>query len=277
MVSLTDNTTTPPETAKFFETAWEAAHAAGALIRENWQRPKEITYKGDIDLVTPVDRDTERCIVDLLHRSFPGHSILAEEETDFAGSQDGYQWIIDPLDGTTNFAHGYPQFCVSIALEHEGNLLLGVVYDPLRRECFSAIRGQGAKLNGQSIHVSAMTELDGALLSTGFPYDRRDHADFYLTFFKAFLTRCQGIRRGGAAALDLCYVACGRLDGFWELKLKPWDTAAGSLIVQESGGRITDFSGSDFSIRGSETMASNGAIHAEMIAVMREIPSRSAS
>jgi myo-inositol-1(or 4)-monophosphatase len=277
MVSLTDNTTTPPETAKFFETAWQAVHAAGALIRDNWQRPKEISYKGDIDLVTSVDRDAERCIVDLLQRNFPGHSILAEEETDFAGSQDDYQWIIDPLDGTTNFAHGYPQFCVSIALEHEHDLLLGLVYDPLRRECFSAIRGQGAKLNGQSIRVSAMTELDGALLSTGFPYDRRDHADFYLTFFKAFLTRCQGIRRGGAAALDLCYVACGRLDGFWELKLKPWDTAAGSLIVQESGGHMSDFSGGDFSIHGSETMASNGAIHPAMVDVMREIQSRSAS
>jgi myo-inositol-1(or 4)-monophosphatase len=259
------------EIANFFHTAWEAAHAAGALIRDNWQRPKEISHKGAIDLVTSVDRNAERCIVDLLQRTFPGHSILAEEETDFVGSQDSYRWIIDPLDGTTNFAHGYPQFCVSIALEHQQDLLLGVVYDPLRRECFAAIRGRGATLNGQPIRISTVPELDKALLATGFPYDRRDNADFYLAYFKAFLTRCQGIRRAGAAALDLCYVACGRLDGFWELKLKPWDSAAGSLIVEESGGRMSDFSGNIFSIRGNETMASNGAIHAAMVEVMRQI------
>jgi myo-inositol-1(or 4)-monophosphatase len=262
---------TTPDTAKLFQTAWEAAHAAGNLIRENWQRPKEIAYKGAIDLVTSVDRDAERCIVSMVRQSFPDHSILAEEETDVSGSQGSYRWIIDPLDGTTNFAHGYPQFCVSVALEHAQQLLLGVVYDPLRRECFSAIRGQGAKLNGQPIRVSAILELDQALLATGFPYDRRENADFYLGYFKNFLTRCQGIRRAGAAALDLCYVACGRLDGFWELKLRPWDTAAGSLIVKEAGGRLSDFSGSDFSIHGNETMASNGAIHAEMLAVMRQI------
>lgn len=262
------------ETAKFFHTAWEAVHAAGDLVRDNWQRPKEIRYKGAIDLVTSVDRDAERCIVNLLRRNFPDHSILAEEETDFTGSEDSCRWIIDPLDGTTNFAHGYPQFCVSIALERKQDLLLGLVYDPLRRECFAAIRGQGATLNGQPIRTSTVPELDKALLATGFPYDRRENPDFYLAYFRAFLTRCQGIRRAGAAALDLCYVACGRLDGFWELKLKPWDTAAGSLIVKESGGRISDFGGNDFSIWGNETMASNGAIHRDMIDVMREIHHR---
>jgi myo-inositol-1(or 4)-monophosphatase len=265
------STTTAPETARLFQTAWEAAHAAGHLIRENWQRPKEIAYKGAIDLVTSVDRAAERCIVNILRQNFPGHSILAEEETDVAGSQDRYRWIIDPLDGTTNFAHGYPQFCVSVALQHDQELLLGVVYDPLRRESFSAIRGQGAKLNGQTIHVSATLELDHALLATGFPYDQRENADFYLSYFKAFMTRSQGIRRAGAAALDLCYVACGRLDGFWELKLRPWDTAAASLIVKEAGGQVSDFSGNDFSIHGNETMASNGAIHAQMLDVMQEI------
>jgi myo-inositol-1(or 4)-monophosphatase len=150
-------------------------------------------------------------------------------------------------------------------------LLLGVVYDPLRRECFSAIRGQGATINGQPIRGSAITELDQALLATGFPYDQRENAEFYLSYFKAFMTRSQGIRRSGSAALDLCYVACGRLDGFWELKLRPWDTAAGSLIVKESGGRMSDFSGTTFSIHGNETMASNGAIHAAMIEVMQPI------
>lgn len=262
---------TTPETAKLFHIAWEAAHAAGTLIRENWQRPKEIAYKGAIDLVTSVDRDAERCIVNILRQNFSDHSILAEEETDVTGSHDSYRWIIDPLDGTTNFAHGYPQFCVSIGLEHQQDMLLGVVYDPIRRECFSAIRGQGAKLDGQAIHVSATAELDQALLATGFPYDQRETADFYLTYFKAFMTRSQGIRRAGSAALDLCYVACGRLDGFWELKLRPWDTAAGSLIVKESGGRISNFSGNDFAIRSNETMASNGAIHTAMLEVMEQI------
>jgi myo-inositol-1(or 4)-monophosphatase len=270
-MSISTNSTTIPETAKLFQTAWEAAHAAGTLIRDNWQQPKEIAYKSAIDLVTSVDRDAERCIIDTLLRNVPDHSILAEEETEAAGAQSSYRWIIDPLDGTTNFAHGYPQVCVSVALEHENDLLLGIVYDPLRRECFSAIRRQGAKLNGQTVRVSGTADLDQALLATGFPYDRRDHADFYLRFFKAFMTRSQGIRRAGSAALDLCYVACGRLDGFWELKLHPWDTAAASLIVRESGGRMTDFSGGDFSIHGSETMASNGAIHAALLDVMREI------
>jgi myo-inositol-1(or 4)-monophosphatase len=262
------------ENAKFFNAAWQAVHAAGALIRDNWQLPKAITYKGAIDLVTSVDRDAERCIVDLLQQHFPGHSILAEEETDVSGGRDGYRWIIDPLDGTTNFAHGYPQFCVSIALQREHDLLLGLVYDPLRRECFAAIRGEGATLNGQPIRTSSVPELDRAVLATGFPYDRRQNADYYLAYFKAFLTRCQGIRRAGAAALDLCYVACGRVDGFWELKLRPWDTAAGALIVAESGGRMSDFGGNDFSIWGNETMASNGLIHGEMTDVMRVVHHR---
>ena len=262
---------TTPETAKLFQTAWQAAHAAGDLIRENWHRPKEIAYKGAIDLVTSVDRDAERCIVNMLRQHYPEHSILAEEETDVAGNHDSYRWIVDPLDGTTNFAHGYPQFCVSVALEHEKDLLLGIVYDPLRRECFSAIRGQGAKLNGETIRVSATPELDQALLATGFPYDRRDNPDFYLNYFKAFMMRSQGIRRAGSAALDLCYVACGRLDGFWEFKLHPWDIAAASLIVQESGGHLSDFSGGVFSIHGSETLASNGTIHNAMLEVMQQI------
>jgi myo-inositol-1(or 4)-monophosphatase len=262
---------TPPETSKLLQTAWDAAQAAGDLIRKGWQEPREITYKGEIDLVTSVDRDAERCIVESLRRNFPDYSILAEEETDTAGAQNSFCWIVDPLDGTTNFAHGYPQLCVSIALECESHLLLGVVYDPLRRECFSAIRGQGAKLNGAAIHVSKTTELDQALLATGFPYDRRANPDFYLTYFKGFIMRSQGIRRAGSAALDLCYVASGRLDGFWEFKLHPWDTAAASLIVKEAGGRMSDFSGREFSIHGSETMGSNGAVHAEMLELMSEI------
>jgi myo-inositol-1(or 4)-monophosphatase len=253
------------EIRAFLTAAWEAATAAGNLIQQQWQQPKQVDYKGAIDLVTSVDRESERRIVDLLQTKFPGHSILAEEETDLVGSQASHRWIIDPLDGTTNFAHGYPQFCVSIALERDGEVILGLVYDPLRPECFQAVKGQGATLDGTPIRISGVKDLNRALLATGFAYDQREKADFYLGFFKAFMTRSQGIRRNGSAALDLCYVACGRLDGFWELKLRPWDTAAGALIVEEAGGRLSDLSGNPFSIWGEETLASNGAIHEAMV------------
>ena len=224
------------DTAKFLNAAWQAASAAGEIIRTSWHQPRSIDYKGPIDLVTSVDRAAERSIVEVLRQDFPEHSILAEEETEIAGASNEYRWIVDPLDGTTNFAHSYPQVSVSIALEYREQIIVGLVYDPLRRECFRAVKGQGATLNGAAIRISSVNELDKALLATGFPYDRRENADFYLSFFKAFLTRCQGIRRAGSAALDLCYVASGRLDGFWELKLKPWDIAAGALIVAEAGG-----------------------------------------
>ena len=177
------------EVANFLEAAWEAADAAGTLIRETWQQPKEIDYKGAINLVTSVDRESERRIVEILQRKFPDHSILAEEETNLVGAERDHCWIIDPLDGTTNFAHGYPQFCVSIALEHKRQIILGIVYDPLRRECFRAVKGRGATLNGTAIRTSAVEELDKSLLATGFPYDHRSKADYYLSFFKAFTTR----------------------------------------------------------------------------------------
>ena len=256
---------------EFISVAWNAASTAGALIFDHWQRPKEIAYKGAIDLVTSVDRESERIIVDTLQRAFPDHSILAEEETDRRKSRSPYLWLVDPLDGTTNFAHSYPQFCVSIALQYESEILLGLVYDPIRDECFKAIRGQGATLNGKTIKTSMIDELDKSLLATGFPYDRRDFADFYLAYFKAFMTRCQGIRRSGSAALDLCYLASGRLDGFWELKLKPWDIAAGSLIVREAGGMLSNFLGNPFTIWGQETLASNRLIHDEMVRVAKRL------
>jgi myo-inositol-1(or 4)-monophosphatase len=255
---------------KFLTVAWDAANVAGEIIREKWQQPKTIDYKGSVDLVTSLDRETEQKIVKLIRRNFTNHAILAEEETDVEGKDTEYRWIIDPLDGTTNFAHSYPQVSISIALEQSGQVILGLVYDPLRRECFRAIKDRGATLNGKPIRTSVVTELDKALLATGFPYDRREKADFYLTFFKAFLTRCQGIRRNGSAALDLCYVACGRLDGFWELMLKPWDVAAGALIVAEAGGALSDFSGNNFSIWGNETLASNSIIHREMVQIASE-------
>src|SRR5690242_7040899 len=211
---------------KLLDVAWQAASRAGQLIRESWQKPKSIEYKGAIDLVTSVDRESERIIIATIQSHFPGHSILAEEETIVCGADEECRWIVDPLDGTTNFAHGYPQFCISIALEYDRETRLGVVFDPLRGEIFSALKGGGATLNEEPIAVSNTADLNTSLLGTGFPYDRREHADFYLTFFKNFMMRCQGIRRTGSAALDLCYVACGRLDGFWELKLKPWDISA---------------------------------------------------
>ncbi len=255
----------------FFSTAWQAAEAAGTLIRESWQQVKEIHYKSAIDLVTATDRRAEEQIVHILLKNFPGHSILAEEENTVDRPNSSYRWIIDPLDGTTNFVHAYPQVSVSIALEREGELILGLVYDPLREERFRATKDQGAFLNQGRIRVSNVDGLDKALLATGFPYDRRENANLYLAFFKAFMTSTQGIRRAGSAALDLCYLACGRLDGFWELKLHPWDTAAGSLIVREAGGMLTDFSGKGFSIWGEETLASNGPIHAEMLEVLAQV------
>ena len=261
------------EYARFLNTAWQAAAEAGELIRAQWQQTKTIDYKGVIDLVTSVDRDAERLIVQILQREFPSHSIVAEEETTFEATSADYRWIIDPLDGTTNFAHGYPQLSISVALEYRGEVILGLVYDPLRRECFRAIKNGGATMNGAPIGVSNVNELDKALLATGFPYDARDHARYYLTFFEAFLTRCQGIRRGGSAALDLCYVAAGRLDGYWELQLKPWDVAAGALIVREAGGAVSDFSGKAFAISGTETLASNGMIHDEMVHVLATVSS----
>ena len=256
---------------KFLAVAWEGANAAGEIIRRTWQQPKTIGYKGAIDLVTTTDREAEHKIVEVIRRHFSDHAILAEEETDLRGNDKGYRWIVDPLDGTTNFAHSYPNFCVSVALESTVEVILGLVYDPLRGECFKAVKGEGATLNGNPIRVSGVKELDNALLATGFPYDRREKADFYLNFFKEFLTRCQGIRRNGSAALDLCYLACGRVDGFWELKLKPWDIAAGSLIVAEAGGRLSDFSGNYFSIWGNEILASNGIIHNEMTEITAAI------
>ena len=167
----------------FLNAAWEAANAAGEIIRENWQEPKIVDYKGTIDLVTTVDGQSERTLVDVLRRSFPNHSILAEEEIDLQTAESPYRWIIDPLDGTTNFAHSYPQFCVSIALEFAAEIILALVYDPVRRECFRAIQGQGATLNGKTIRCSQVDEIDKSLLATGFPYDRREHADYYLNFW----------------------------------------------------------------------------------------------
>ncbi len=256
--------------SQFVAAAEEAAQAAGSLIRDSWQQVKQIQYKSSIDLVTTIDHQSEELIVSILQKRFPNHSILAEEETNITGQKGEHRWIIDPVDGTTNFAHAYPHFCVSIALEYAGEIILGLVYDPIKEEKFSAVRGRGSFLNGGQIHTTKEAELGKALLATGFPYDRRQKVDFYLPFFKDFMLSCQGIRRNGSAALDLCYVACGRLDGFWEFGLSPWDTAAGSLMVQEAGGTMSDFSRNTFSVWKKEVLASNGWIHDSMLRIMQK-------
>lgn len=254
--------------SQYVAAAEEAAQAAGSIIRDSWQQVKEIRYKSSINLVTTIDHRSEERIVSILHERFPTHSILAEEETNITAKTTEYRWVIDPVDGTTNFAHAYPQFCISIALESAGEIVLGLVYDPVKEETFTAIRGEGAFLNGGRIQTTKEEDIGKALLATGFPYDRRQKVDYYLSFFKDFMLSCQDIRRNGSAALDLCYVACGRMDGFWEFGLSPWDTAAGSLMVQEAGGTMSDFSGNSFSIWKKEALASNGRIHDPMLKIM---------
>ncbi len=253
----------------FLTVACEAAREAGRILRENIHGTREITYKGDINLVTEMDTRSERTAVETLLAAFPDHGIVAEEET-MIRNQSGYTWIIDPIDGTTNYAHGYPCFSVSIALEHQGEIIAGVVYDPMRDELFTARKGQGAHLNGKKIAVSIVDELIKSLLATGFPYDRKTSEKNNMDYFHDLLMASQEVRRDGSAALDLCSVAAGRFDGFWELKLKAWDVAAGSLIVQEAGGMVTDLSGNPFDMQAGEVLASNGRIHGHMKEILRK-------
>jgi myo-inositol-1(or 4)-monophosphatase len=250
--------------------ARHAALTAGALLREQFGGVREISYKGAINLVTEMDRRSERTIVDIISAAFPDHGILAEEGASREGSSE-YLWIIDPLDGTTNYAHGYPNFSVSIGIEQQGELVAGVVYDPLRDELFTAGRGGGALLNGRPLSVSKNDTLIRCLLATGFPYDRAESEQNNLNFFHALIMACQEIRRSGSAALDLCSVAAGRLDGYWELKLQPWDVAAGSLLVREAGGAVTDLSGSPFGVRDRDIVASNGIIHGQMTEILNRV------
>lgn len=257
------------DTKAILDTAIKIARRAGDLLREGWGQAQTIGYKGEIDLVTERDRASEALIIAALRQAFPDHRIYAEEEGKAAGhTASGYTWLVDPLDGTTNYAHGFPVFAVSLALAYQGRAEVGVIYDPLRDECFSARRGGGAALNGSPIRVSTTTSLRRSLLATGFPYDVWTSPENNLDHFSAFVLHAQGVRRPGAAAIDLAYVACGRLDGFWELKLHPWDVAAGALIVQEAGGRVTDFRGGPHFTSGREIVASNGLIHNEMLAVL---------
>jgi myo-inositol-1(or 4)-monophosphatase len=252
----------------YLEVAIKAARTAGEKLKDNIYGKRDISYKGEINMVTEMDRLSEKIVVESILAAFPDHGILAEEGSNVK-SDSGFLWVIDPLDGTTNYAHGYPVFSVSIGLEQEGQAVLGVVYDPMRDELFSAGKGAGAFLNGQPISVSRNAVLIGSLLATGFPYDRTTSRENNMDLFGALIMATQEVRRSGSASLDLCAVAAGRLDGYWELKLNPWDVAAGSLIVHEAGGMVSDFTGLRFSIHDKEIIASNGAIHDQMLDVIR--------
>lgn len=249
-------------------TAIAAAMTAGKIILDYARTGFRVSHKDVVNLVTDADRAAEQAIVETIRLAYPSHRILAEERGQETGGDSPYQWVVDPLDGTTNFAHRFPVYCVSIGLECRGRMLLGVVFDPTRDELFLGEADRGATLNGESIRVSATATLDASLLVTGFAYDIRHATHNNLDYFSQFALRAQGVRRTGAAALDLCYVAAGRFDGFWEMKLHPWDMAAGTLIVTEAGGRVTDFSNGPFSIYGPELIASNGAIHEAMVEVL---------
>jgi myo-inositol-1(or 4)-monophosphatase len=258
---------------RYLRCAIGAAKEAGRIQMEHLNHSHPVEYKGEFNPVTEVDRLCEQAIVRAILRDFPDHDILTEESP-FEGKGSPWRWIIDPLDGTTNYFHRFPFFCVSIGLEVEGEVRLGVVYIPTLDELFHAEKGKGAYLNGNRISVSRAGDLNRSFLCTGFPYDVRDHVDFYLRFFKGFLIRCFAIRRPGSAAIDLCYLAAGRFDGFWELKLHAWDVAAASLMITEAGGRVTDFQGSSFNIYSEEALASNGLIHEAMLQVIREMNHR---
>ena len=248
--------------------AIETARDAGRLLLEKFGRKIAISKKGDINLVTEADLASEALIIERIRSYFPKHSVLAEESG--AAALDGesqWKWIIDPLDGTTNFAHGYPCWCVTLALEHAGEIVVGVTFDPTRNELFAAERGRGATLDGKPIKVSATEELADALLVTGFPYDIK-HREKFARNLTELLLKSRGVRRDGSAAIDLAYVACGRFDGFWEEGLNPWDVAAGLLLIEEAGGRVSYYDGSKFSIYAPPICASNGLVHREMTQIL---------
>jgi len=248
--------------------AVQAARKAGQVLQGRLGRTRRVDYKGAVNLVTEMDFRSERIIVSEIRKHFPEHGFLAEEKAqERTGSP--YRWVIDPLDGTTNYAHGLPVYCVSIALEYGGEIILGVVYDPSREELFVAQKGKGARLNGRRMTVSKTSRLSKSLLTTGFPYDLRESPVDNFDHFRNFALRTHAVRRCGSAALDLCYVAAGRFDGFWEMKLGPWDLGAGSLIVQEAGGRVTDFQGRPLGLDGRQVLASNSRIHREMMKILR--------
>jgi myo-inositol-1(or 4)-monophosphatase len=245
-----------------------ALTAAGDIHRRGARGSFSIAHKGKVDIVTTVDHAAEKKILQILRGAFPDHGFLMEE-SGLHASSSGYRWVVDPLDGTVNYAHHVPFSCVSIGLQKDGCVLLGGVYAPFSEELFIAVRGKGATLNGKRIRVSKTHTLIDSLVVTGFPYDRYKKAAFYLTFVEKFMKRTQGLRRLGAAALDLAYVAAGRFEGYWEFNIKPWDAAAGTLLVEEAGGRVSDFNGRSYTLSDtSQTLASNGHVHSAMLRLL---------
>jgi myo-inositol-1(or 4)-monophosphatase len=259
---------------QFLEVAVDAAREAGALLLADFDRPKHISYKGEVDLVTESDRRSEALILGRLRSHFPQHAIVAEEGGAGAAAPSArYTWYVDPLDGTTNFAHGYPCFAVSIGLLEEGEPLVGVVYNPVGRELFTAVRGDGAHLNNKRIHVSPVEKLAKSLVATGFPTHKVRNS-VNISYYWEFTLRSHGVRRDGSAALDLCSVAAGRFDAFWEFGLKSWDTAAGMLLVKEAGGMVSDLSGRPYHPGDPDILVSNGRIHSEVQQVAADIAAR---
>jgi len=245
------------------------AREAGSLLMDYFRQRVKIEYKGDADLVTVADRKSEALILDRVRKQFPSHDVMGEEGARIESGSD-YKWYVDPLDGTTNFAHGFPVFCVSLGVQYRGRGAAGVIYDPTRDEMFAAAEGKGAFLNGKPIRVSATARLTDCLVGTGFPSHKR-HKNPNIHFYHQITLKTHGVRRAGSAALDLCNVACGRFDGFWEFNLNPWDTAAGVLIVEEAGGRLTNFAGGAFELDSRETLASNGLVHDALVHEFQEI------
>jgi myo-inositol-1(or 4)-monophosphatase len=262
----------PTPMNEYLEVAIAAAREAGAMLRETFDQPKAISYKGEVDLVTESDRRAEALILAKLRQHFPAHDVVAEEGSgSSAGSR--YCWHVDPLDGTTNFAHGYPCFAASIGLVENGEPLVGVVFDPVANELFTAARGEGAYLNGKPIHVSAIDSLSRSLVATGFPtHQRKNSAN--MEYYWEFTLRTHGVRRDGSAALDLCSVAAGRFEAFWEFRLNSWDTAAGMLLVTEAGGRVTDLQGRPYVPGGNFMLATNSLVHEETLRLISEIAER---
>jgi myo-inositol-1(or 4)-monophosphatase len=265
----------------FLEVAVEAAREAGEILVAEHSRPQTISYKGDVDIVTETDKKSEAAIVSRLRTHFPKHAIVAEEggggtEAQNAAQSSRYCWYVDPLDGTTNFAHGYPCFAVSIALLEDGEPLVAAILNPILNELFTATRGEGSFLNQKKIHVSQIQTISKSLLATGFPSQKRA-SNPNIHYYWEFTLRSHGVRRAGSAALDLCSVACGRFDAFWEFGLKSWDSAAGILIVREAGGIVTDFSGQPYHVGDRELIASNGLIHDEMRKIVADVAERATS
>jgi myo-inositol-1(or 4)-monophosphatase len=275
---MSDPQTTPVPDWVWVPAASTIAREAGARLREYFSQGVATEYKGDVDLVTVADRTSEKLIRERLSAAFPEHGVFGEEGTRDRLDAE-FRWYVDPLDGTTNFAHGFPQFCVSLGLvqrpaglrpDEDGTMVAAVIYDPMRDELFAAERGRGAWLNGKPMRVSTTPELGVALVATGFP-SRKRHDNPNIYFYQEFTLRSHGVRRAGSAALDLAYVAAGRLDAFWEFNLNPWDTAAGYLLVEEAGGRVTGFAGGHFRLDSKEVLSSNGLIHAELMGLFDDM------